>query len=131
MPELTKTYPYVDSRVDYNTPMPESPLTLWQSQLYPPVRDLGFGLSWPGPRCLRASFSESRKYPYSGLCAESRRMTVNTATVAGNSSGGRTRTCPSPSFDARSLKAGNKFRGNRITRLYLMLDPLWGLRTYD
>jgi hypothetical protein len=32
---------------------------------------------------------------------------VNTATVAGNSSGGgRTRTCPSPSFDARSLKAG-------------------------
>jgi hypothetical protein len=46
MPEFTITSPFVD----YNTftmgnPMPESALTLCQSRLYPPVRDLGFGLS--------------------------------------------------------------------------------------
>ncbi len=50
MPELTITPPSVDSRVDFNTctigdPMPESTLTLCQSQLYPPDRDLGFGLN--------------------------------------------------------------------------------------
>jgi hypothetical protein len=49
MPELILTSPYVDSRVDYNTctmsnPMPESTLTLCQSRLYIPVRDLVFGL---------------------------------------------------------------------------------------
>ncbi len=43
MPELTITSPYVHSRVDSNTftignPMPESTLTLCQSQLYSPVR---------------------------------------------------------------------------------------------
>jgi hypothetical protein len=48
-PELTKTSPYVNSRVDCNTctmgnPMPESTLTLCQSQLHPQVRDLEFGL---------------------------------------------------------------------------------------
>jgi hypothetical protein len=49
LPLLTKTSPYVDSRVGYNifnmdNPLPESTLTLCQSRLYPPVRDLGFGL---------------------------------------------------------------------------------------
>jgi hypothetical protein len=49
MQELTVTSPYVHSRVDSNTftmgnPMPESTLTLFQSRLYPPVRDFGFGL---------------------------------------------------------------------------------------
>ncbi len=48
MPELTKTCPYVHSRVDSNTftmanPTPWWPI-LWQGRLYPPVRDLGFGL---------------------------------------------------------------------------------------
>jgi hypothetical protein len=48
--ELTITPPFVKSRVDSNTctmgnPLPESTLTLCQSQLYPPDRDLGFGLS--------------------------------------------------------------------------------------
>jgi hypothetical protein len=48
MPELTITSPYVHSVVDSNTftignPMPESTLTLCQSRLSPPVRDLGFG----------------------------------------------------------------------------------------
>ncbi len=42
--------PKAKSKVpDYNTftmgnPMPESTLTLYQSRLYPPVRELGFGL---------------------------------------------------------------------------------------
>ncbi len=45
MPELTITSRYVHSRVDSNTffmgnPMPGSTLTLCQSRLYPPVRDL-------------------------------------------------------------------------------------------
>jgi hypothetical protein len=40
------------------------------------------------------------KYLIAG--AEFRKMTVNTPTGAGN----RNRTCPSPSFDARSLKSG-------------------------
>jgi hypothetical protein len=49
MPELTITSPYVYSSVDSNTftmgnPMLESTLTLFQSQLYPSVRDFGFGL---------------------------------------------------------------------------------------
>jgi hypothetical protein len=49
MPELTITSFDAHSRVDSNTftmgnPMPESILTLCQSRLYPPVRDLGFGL---------------------------------------------------------------------------------------
>ncbi len=49
MPDLTITSPYVHSSVDSNTfnmgnPMPELTLTLRQSQLYPPVRDFGFGL---------------------------------------------------------------------------------------
>ncbi len=53
MPELTVTSPYVDSRVDrlqhmtMGNPMPESTLTLCQRRLYPPARDLGFGLSPP------------------------------------------------------------------------------------
>ncbi len=47
--ELTITSAYVHSRVDSNTfttgkPMPESTLTLRQSRLFPPVRDIGFGL---------------------------------------------------------------------------------------
>jgi hypothetical protein len=46
---LTITSPFVHSRVDSNTfimgnPMPESTLSLCQSQLYPPVRDFRFGL---------------------------------------------------------------------------------------
>jgi hypothetical protein len=62
MPELTITSPYIDSRADSNTcivlytmrkpyarvdfkPMTESTLTLCQRRLYPPVRDLEFGLS--------------------------------------------------------------------------------------
>ncbi len=52
MPDLTITSPYVHSRVDSNTftmgnPMPveKSTSILCQSRLYPPVRDLGFGLS--------------------------------------------------------------------------------------
>jgi hypothetical protein len=52
MPELTITSPYIcplQSRPNTFTmglgnPMPESTLTLCQSRLYPPVRDLGFGL---------------------------------------------------------------------------------------
>jgi hypothetical protein len=44
------TSTYVDARVDSNTftmgnLIPESTLTLCQSRLYPPARDLGFGLS--------------------------------------------------------------------------------------
>jgi hypothetical protein len=46
----TRTSPYVHSRVDSNTftmgnPMPESTLTLCQSQLYPPVREFGMDLA--------------------------------------------------------------------------------------
>ncbi len=49
MLELTKTSPSVHSRDDSNAfntgnPMPESTLTLCQSRLYPPVRDLEFSL---------------------------------------------------------------------------------------
>jgi hypothetical protein len=33
------------SRPPTHLPMPASTLTLWQSRLYPPVRDFGFGLS--------------------------------------------------------------------------------------
>jgi hypothetical protein len=57
MPELTTAFSYYHFRVDSNTftvgnPMPESTLTLCQSRLYPPVRDLGFGLCSHGPRAL-------------------------------------------------------------------------------
>ena len=65
MLELTITSPYVH-RVDSNTftcvmgnPMPESTLTLRQSRLYPPVRDFGFGLSWPS-----ISIIALREYPF-------------------------------------------------------------------
>ena len=51
---------------------------------------------------VKNSVSESRKFEC--VAAGLGKMTVNTPTVAGSSS--RTRTCPSPSFDARSLKAG-------------------------
>ncbi len=52
MPELTITSPYADSRVDSGSftmgnPKPESTVTLCQSLLYSPVRDLRFGL-WSG-----------------------------------------------------------------------------------
>jgi hypothetical protein len=45
------TSSYVDSRVDPNTftvgnPKRESTLTLYQSRLYPPVRDIAFGLNF-------------------------------------------------------------------------------------
>jgi hypothetical protein len=46
MPEFTITSPLVDyNTFTMNNPMPESTLTLCQSRLYPPVRDLRFGLS--------------------------------------------------------------------------------------
>ncbi len=45
MPELTITSSYVDSDTfTTGNLMPESTLTLRQSQLYPSVRDFGFGL---------------------------------------------------------------------------------------
>jgi hypothetical protein len=52
MPGVTITSLYVHSRVDANTftmgnPMPESTLTLCQSQLYPPVRDFGLASGSP------------------------------------------------------------------------------------
>ncbi len=51
LPELTITSTYVDSRIDSNTcttgnPMSEPTLTLCHRRLYPPVRDLGFALSF-------------------------------------------------------------------------------------
>ncbi len=45
IPELTITFPYVDSSTcTMGNPMPESTLTLCQSRLYLPVRDFGFRL---------------------------------------------------------------------------------------
>jgi hypothetical protein len=45
MPELTIASPYVDSNTfTMGNPLTESTLTLSQCRLYPPVRDLGFGL---------------------------------------------------------------------------------------
>jgi hypothetical protein len=49
MLEFTITSPHVHFGVDSNifttsNPMPESTLTLYQSRLYPPVSDFGFGL---------------------------------------------------------------------------------------
>jgi hypothetical protein len=45
MPELTVASPYVASNTfTMGNPLAESTLTLSQSRLYPPVRDLGFGL---------------------------------------------------------------------------------------
>ncbi len=45
MPELTIASPYVDTNTfTMGNPLAESTLTLFQSRLYPPVRDLGFGL---------------------------------------------------------------------------------------
>jgi hypothetical protein len=52
MLKLTITSLYVDSRVlqHMGNPIPESTLTLCRSQLYPPGRDLGFGL-WVQSHC--------------------------------------------------------------------------------
>jgi hypothetical protein len=41
------------SSTTMGNPMPESTLTLCQSRLYPPVRDLGFGLSTANAMCQR------------------------------------------------------------------------------
>ncbi len=64
LPLLTITSPYVDARVDSNTfimgnPMPESTLTLRQSRLYPPVRDLEFGLVCTDDLLLPGAFCPS------------------------------------------------------------------------
>jgi hypothetical protein len=60
MPKLTITISYVHSRVDSNTftmgnLVPESTLTLYQSRLYPPVRDFGFGLRLKNVRVIWCS----------------------------------------------------------------------------
>ncbi len=64
--------------VDYNTftmgnPMPESALTLCQSQLYPPDRDFGFSL-----RSAKRSIALSRLHFWLLNCVN----TANTATCS-------------------------------------------------
>ncbi len=68
-PELTITSSYVQSRVDSNTftmniPMPESTLTLCQSQLYPPRQGLR---AWPQVQLTFNHFIFCRGYSHPPL----------------------------------------------------------------
>jgi len=92
MPEMTINSPFVHSRVDPNTftmgnpmpestitPMPESTLSLFQSWLYPPVRDYEFGLCtlfasgwWKPPVSVPTLYIDflDRRFSHTGWLSE-------------------------------------------------------------